>query len=84
MLKLTNRGSLQIDNDNKRKVIIIIIISSTSSSSSSSSKDLIKIPKHQHWVTESSSIDRETVGKLFEFDTDSKIQPYTFLAVLRK
>lgn len=81
MLKLTNRGSLQIDNDNKRKVIIIIIISSTSSSSS---KDLIKIPKHQHWVTESSSIDRETVGKLFEFDTDSKIQPYTFLAVLRK
>lgn len=83
MLKLTNRGSLQIDNDNKRKVIIIII-SSTSSSSSSSSKDLIKIPKHQHWVTESSSIDRETVGKLFEFDTDSKIQPYTFLAVLRK
>lgn len=81
MLKLTNRGSLQIDNDNKRKVIIIIIISS---STSSSSKDLIKIPKHQHWVTESSSIDRETVGKLFEFDTDSKIQPYTFLAVLRK
>lgn len=80
MLKLTNRGSLQIDNDNKRKVIIIII----SSTSSSSSKDLIKIPKHQHWVTESSSIDRETVGKLFEFDTDSKIQPYTFLAVLRK
>lgn len=77
MLKLTNRGSLQIDNDNKRKVIIIIIIIS-------SSKDLIKIPKHQHWVTESSSIDRETVGKLFEFDTDSKIQPYTFLAVLRK
>lgn len=83
MLKLTNRGSLQIDNDNKRKVIIIIIIIS-STSSSSSSKDLIKIPKHQHWVTESSSIDRETVGKLFEFDTDSKIQPYTFLAVLRK
>lgn len=82
MLKLTNRGSLQIDNDNKRKVIIIIII--ISSTSSSSSKDLIKIPKHQHWVTESSSIDRETVGKLFEFDTDSKIQPYTFLAVLRK
>lgn len=82
MLKLTNRGSLQIDNDNKRKVIIIII--SSTSSSSSSSKDLIKIPKHQHWVTESSSIDRETVGKLFEFDTDSKIQPYTFLAVLRK
>lgn len=81
MLKLTNRGSLQIDNDNKRKVIIIII---SSTSSSSSSKDLIKIPKHQHWVTESSSIDRETVGKLFEFDTDSKIQPYTFLAVLRK